>query len=137
MLRWDPPRADGIVSLVRSVRWRPSIELLRTEDPLSAVFLGEGAIQGWECRDAPLPADELARRLDALRALDLPAFGDSEPTGFDGETVGLETYRGFGIRRLTWWCDGPGEWRTLVEWFAAFEAFLEKAPAGASKDARE
>ena len=69
-----------------------------------------------EISSGELGRDEIDARLDSLSNLRLRPFIQNRPWGLDGESWGLELFGFGGMSRLQWWCEGPQEWRDLVDW---------------------
>jgi hypothetical protein len=80
--------------------------------------------EGIHVRDREVPSALATSWQDKLAALRLPLVAE-EILGCDGETFTLTTIMGFSSATLSWWCDGPQEWRALHEWATMFrrEAF--------------
>lgn len=82
-------------------------------------------------RQALLPAELLARRYDALQALEFRPFSPSGP-GTDGFTRGVEARFGFGSTFISWWGPTPVGLEPLVAWYTETWAEVRRAIEGGS-----
>jgi hypothetical protein len=62
---------------------------------------------------APSVANEWLRDLRTIR---IPVGDFEEVMGLDGTGYALSLASGYTHADLSWWCEGPDEWRELVDW---------------------
>jgi len=96
------------------VTWDRPYDMGRFADPLEGVRRGFRAPPTIRVRDGELPAGELRAWQDGMAHAAIPLLGIGEVIGLDGERLGIETYGGSQPIRLSWWADGPEEWRPLT-----------------------
>ncbi|MBY0525493.1 MAG: hypothetical protein K2R98_18955 [Gemmataceae bacterium] len=109
------------VPMVREVAWDQEADRNRIFDPVAVRSSSQPTIR---LRDAALASDLLTSRLAIGGDLAVPLLGISCPIGVDGEFFGLETYEVSPFVRTQWWCDGPVEWRHLIDWVGELRSFL-------------
>ena len=79
---------------------------------------------------APLPSGDygIARfhQIAALASIRIPLH-TKRPIGLDGESFGVHAGNEFAVE---WWCDGPPEWKDLINWTrGCFEYFRQFSAA--------
>ncbi len=111
--------------VIRRLRWNSAHDRLRVVDPREGLAHAHEPIPTIDLFDRfPDPA-ALEGRLTALAAIPMPPLNVERPIGDDGEVFGLrelDTPRGLW---LSWWCDGPPEWRAVSEWAREMRKFCE------------
>jgi len=92
-------------------------------------------LPGYEVLD--VAPERLARLLAEMGAMTLPTLLPAPSMGLDGATTCVEIQRGFSVVSLTWWEQGPPEWRGLTdvirEAMTAFHAATTRADVSASR----
>jgi hypothetical protein len=111
---------------LQEISWDRAQDYARMHNPLNGVrhalhFAPVPTInvRMTEISSGELARDEIDTRIDSLSNLHLKPFIQDRPWGLDGEPWGVELFAFGGMSRLEWWCEGPQEWRELVDWTAS------------------
>ena len=100
--------------IVRKVLWDSPFDSRRLGLPMEGLKYGfstKPTIALWQITLSD-PAFRI--KLDRFSRLSLPLLV-SDVVGLDGERYGIETF-GFHHISVSWWCDGPDEWKPLIRW---------------------
>ncbi|APR86827.1 hypothetical protein A7982_12176 [Minicystis rosea] len=108
-------------------------ELRRREAPPTAIVREVRYLRGTEgrleVRDVEIDealAKAWCREAAAIR---VPLIDVEARMGVDGSTSTLYAESGFSSVKLSWWCDGPSEWRPLTQWAEQLMTRLEAVTA--------
>jgi hypothetical protein len=118
-------REEPEVVHIREVTWDRPYDMGRFADPLEGVRRGFRAPPTIRERDGELPEGEWRAWRDGMARVAIPLVGVEGVVGLDGETFGIETYDGFNVFRLGWWCDGPREWWPFVRAVGRLREMME------------
>src|SRR5262245_5781501 len=119
-------RSQNSQSVVREVTWDFLADSVRLTDPLIGLKQGFHTNPSISVRDGKLlNNDELSILIEKGRRLNIQLIKIGRRLGLDGEFSGVESY-GFDRMRLEWWCEGPEEWRSLIDWVVNLRNFLLK-----------
>jgi len=116
-------RSQNSQSVVREVAWDFPADSMRLTDPLIGLKEGFHTNPSVTVRDGKLLDDELSVLIEKGRRINIQLIGIGRRLGLDGEFSGVESY-GFDRMRLEWWCEGPEEWRALIDWVMNLRNFL-------------
>ncbi len=83
-----------------------------------------------EVRDHYISTNEVECCLDKLSRVVIPVYPAEKKFGCDGERFGI-SYAPYGAR-FEWWCDGPAEWQSLVDWAVEVHGWLVQACCAAT-----
>ena len=118
--------------LLREVVWDKPDEANRMLNPLEGIKRGFIIKPRFRIRDVEIDKEEIDHRLGELQRIEMPVFIENSAFGLDGESSGIARGNGFLDTRISWWCEGPPEWKTVTSWFyhtkTYLETQLEKAP---------
>ena len=78
-----------------------------------------GARAGLTVRDVETDEATASAWCREAAAIPVPLVGFEDNLGCDGTTYTLFAQGGFAFVNLSWWCDGPREWRPLTAWARA------------------
>jgi hypothetical protein len=118
---------------IRRVEWDQVTDGRRFLDPMEGLRQGFKTGPAISARNFVPKGDlctELGRHLALLSCIQVTLVPRAE-IGLDGETSGIEILRGSHLACLSWWCNGPGEWAPLVQWFEGSIRLLETLAAQA------
>ena len=115
----------GTPSLVRRVRWHADRDRPRVYDPVDALRHGSEPLPTIELADLRLDAEAAEALLDDYCALPEADESAEKPNGDTGTAFGIRDLTRAEPMPLTWWNDGPDEWRPQVEWASRARELLD------------
>jgi hypothetical protein len=120
------PRSVPIADpMVRELTWdRPADRERLLADPIKGLKSGFSTQPSIKFRDAVISAQHLASHLAKGRQVTVEAVVFNEMVVLDGETWSYQTYGVPGHLRVSWWGNGPIEWREFINWTADLLVFL-------------
>lgn len=116
--------------LLREATWRRLADVNRFHDPLQGLAKGLSTQPTIEIKDERLGSDLLKVVNDGLDELAKQIFvmPKSNAIGLDGEIFGVHCER-LNPETAEWWCNGPSEWKRLIEWATETRGLLAKCCA--------
>ncbi len=117
------PNAAPELTIVRLSAWDRPFDSRRLREPLEGAKNGFSTEPTFEVRDAVLSPEDVAK-LHLERKFTISLTTARDVVGLDGTSSGLHTYGFLGGVRLSWWQNGPQEWRELITWSAEIRMFL-------------
>lgn len=114
---------------IRKVHWDRTFDSRRMGLPLEGFkhgFSTKPTVTLWQCT---ISDPNFVSLLEGYGQLSIPLQVETF-LALDGEGYGVET---FGVHQIkvSWWCSGPDEWRSLITWAenvrSAVQPYLENA----------
>jgi len=114
------PNAEPETIIARIAAWDRPYDARRMREPIETPQINDPT---FVVRDHILPPEAAtALNLERKFAVTLATARDS--VGLDGTSSGLQTYGFMGGVRLSWWQNGPPEWREIITWTAEIRQYL-------------
>jgi len=126
---FDPLKGSGhgLALVVREVIWDRQHDMQRFMNPLEWLKQGFRAPPTISIRDAQLPAGQLVPFLEELARISLSLVGLKEaPSMVEGEQFGFQSYQSWLHVELSWWGDGPDEWKAFTHCVARMREALQQ-----------
>ena len=110
----EPEELEGFCLL--TVTWDRPFDVQRLRiDPMKGLKEGFHTGPTISSSETTLPKNKVNELLNKLRKLSIPAFVKNDSLGLDGEIYGIEVASVVASAKVSWWCEGPDEWRDLAQ----------------------
>lgn len=98
--------------VLQSVTWRQPVDSRRIEDLMLGRVTGVSPAPTLEEASCVLDATWFESQFTAFTSIRIPLH-TNRPIGLDGESFGVHAPGEFEVE---WWCEGPPEWKELIQW---------------------